>query len=474
MSFTCVLLLTQKNLWTTSHNPSDSPESKERSERYFIIRVQPMKKNLRCLAVLALFTSASPVVSQTPPEPSASPKVIVLRAAHMLDVKSGRTINDPVIVITGEWISAISGSVPDGATTITLPGTTLVAGLIDAHTHLVGQGTHFGYETLGVSTPMETLWGARNAKVTLEAGFTTVRNVGAGGYSAVALQDAIKPGLVPGPRTLVSGPPLGITGGHCDDNLLPFERHAASGGAADGIDGVQHKTREVIKYGADVVKICATGGVLSKGDDPQASQYTLEERKAIVADAHRLGRKVAAHAHGAQGILWATEAGVDSIEHGSYIDDAGINAMKQHGTYLVPTMYLQTWMLENAQAIGLPPMYAGKMRQIIGIARKNIQHAFASGVKVAFGTDAAVYPHGLNAHEFNVYVQMGMTPIQAIQTATVNAADLLGWSDRIGTLDLGKFADIVAVSGDPTKDVTTLEHPVFVMKGGAVYRNEVH
>jgi len=245
-------------------------------------------------------------------------------------------------------------------------------------------------------------------------------------------------------------------------------------GVADGIPGVQHKTREVIKYGADVVKICATGGVLSKGDDPQASQFTLEEMKAIVADAHRLGRKVAAHAHGAQGILWATEAGVDSIEHGSYIDDAAIAAMKQHGTYLVPTMYLQTWMLENAQAIGLPAMFAGKMRQVTEVARKNVSHAFASGVKVAFGTDAAVYPHGLNAHEFNVYVQMGMTPIQAIQTATVNAADLLGWSDRIGTLEVGKFADIVAVNGDPTKDVTTLEHPVFVMKGGMVYRNEAH
>ena len=390
----------------------------------------------------------------------------------MLDVKIGRTIDNPVIVITGEKISAISGPAPAGATVIDLAGATLVPGLIDAHTHIIGQGTHFGYETLGVSTPMETLWGARNAKVTLEAGFTTVRNVGASGYSDVALRDAINQGLVPGPRMLVSGPPLGITGGHCDDNLLPFERHDIAEGVADGIAGVQRKTREVIKYGADVVKICATGGVLSKGDDPQASQYTLEEMKAIVADAHRLGRKVAAHAHGAQGILWATEAGVDSIEHGSYIDDAAITAMKQHGTYLVPTMYLQTWMLENAQSIGLPPMYAGKMRQVTEVARKNVSHAFASGVKVAFGTDAAVYPHGLNAHEFNVYVQMGMTPIQAIQTATVNAADLLGWSDRIGTLEVGKFADIVAVSSDPTKDVTTLEHPIFVMRGGIVYRNE--
>jgi len=430
-----------------------------------------MKKILRALLLLFFASILSAVAQTQPAQPNT--KSVVVRAAHMLDVKSGRTIDNPIIVITGEKISAISGPAPAGATVIDLPGATLVPGLIDAHTHLIGQGTHFGYDTLGVSTPMETLWGARNAKVTLEAGFTTVRNVGASGYSDVALRDAISQGLVPGPRMLVSGPPLGITGGHCDDNLLPFERHDVAEGVADGIPGVQHKTREVIKYGADVVKVCATGGVLSKGDDPQASQFTLEEMKAIVADAHRLGRKVAAHAHGAQGILWATEAGVDSIEHGSYIDDAAIAAMKQHGTYLVPTMYLQTWMLENAQAIGLPAMFAGKMRQVTEVARKNVSHAFASGVKVAFGTDAAVYPHGLNAHEFNVYVQMGMTPIQAIQTATVNAADLLGWSDRIGTIESGKFADIVAVRGDPTKDVTTLERPVFVMKGGAVYRNEV-
>jgi len=429
-----------------------------------------MKKILRALLLLFFASILSAVAQTQPAQPNT--KSVVVRAAHMLDVKSGRTIDNPIIVITGEKISAISGPAPAGATVIDLPGATLVPGLIDAHTHLIGQGTDFGYDTLGVSTPMETLWGARNAKVTLEAGFTTVRNVGASGYSDVALRDAINQGLVPGPRMLVSGPPLGITGGHCDDNLLPFERHDVAEGVADGIPGVQHKTREVIKYGADVVKICATGGVLSKGDDPQASQFTLEEMKAIVADAHRLGRKVAAHAHGAQGILWATEAGVDSIEHGSYIDDAAIAAMKQHGTYLVPTMYLQTWMLENAQAIGLPAMFAGKMRQVTEVARKNVSHAFASGVKVAFGTDAAVYPHGLNAHEFNVYVQMGMTPIQAIQTATVNAADLLGWSDRIGTLEVGRFADIVAVNGDPTKDVTTLEHPVFVMKGGMVYRNE--
>jgi len=233
---------------------------------------------------------------------------------------------------------------------------------------------------------------------------------------------------------------------------------------------VQQKVREIIKYGADVIKICATGGVLSKGDDPRASQYTLEEMKAIVADAHRLGRKVAAHAHGTQGIIWATEAGVDSIEHGTYIDDEGIKVMKEHGTYLVPTQYLGDWMRENAAKIGLPAMYAEKMKAVTSVSRQNLRHAFESGVKVAFGTDAAVYPHGLNAHEFAVYVQMGLTPLQAIQTATVNAADLLGWSDRIGTLEPGKFADIVAVDGDPTRDVTLLQHPVFVMKGGTVYK----
>jgi imidazolonepropionase-like amidohydrolase len=281
----------------------------------------------------------------------------------------------------------------------------------------------------------------------------------------------VNEGLVPGPRMLVSGPALSITGGHCDQNLLPFEWHAQAEGTADGIEAVQHKVRETIKYGADVIKVCATGGVLSKGDDPRASQYTLEEMKAIVADAHRLGRKVAAHAHGSQGIAWAAEAGVDSVEHGSYIDDAGIQAMKAHGTYLVPTLYLGDWMAENAAKIGLPEMYAGKMRTIIPIARQNIKRAFDAGVKIAFGTDAAVYPHGLNAHEFAVYVKLGMTPVQAIQTATVNAADLLGWK-MIGSIEPGNYADIIAVNGDPSKDVTLLENPAFVMKGGVVYKQK--
>lgn len=397
------------------------------------------------------------------------PARTILHAGHLLDVKSGRIIDNPTVVIDGDKITSLGQAAAAGGTVINLPDVTLVPGLIDAHTHLTGE-PNFGYQELGISTPMEALIGAKNARVTLEAGFTTVRNVGAGGFTDVALRDAIDQGLVPGPRMLVSGPPLGITGGHCDNNLLPYEYHHQADGVADGVEGVQHKVREVIKYGADLIKICATGGVLSKGDDPRASQYTLEEMKAIVVDAHRLGRKVAAHAHGAQGILWASEAGVDSVEHGSYIDDAAISMMKSKGTYLVPTLYLTQWLQENMSKIGMPEMYAAKERAIIPIVRQNLKKAFDAGVKVAFGTDAAVYPHGLNAHEFTMYVQLGMSPIQAIQTATVNAADLLGWSDRIGSIDAGKYADIIAVSGDPTRDVTVLQNPVFVMKGGVVYK----
>src|SRR5947199_996753 len=401
----------------------------------------------------------------------AQQNVTVIKAAHLLDVKSGHIQDNVTVVIQGDKITSIGpGTVPAGATGINLPNATLLPGLIDAHTHLTSD-PNFGYQELGISIPKEALIGAKNARITLEAGFTTVRNVGASGYTDIALRDAINEGMIPGPRIMASGPALSITGGHCDQNLLPYEWHAKSDGAADGVEGVQHKVREIIKYGADVIKVCATGGVLSKGDDPRASQYTLEEMKAIVADAHRLGRKVAAHAHGAQGIAWASEAGVDSIEHGSYIDDAGIAMMKKNGTYLVPTLYLADWMRENAVKIGLPAMYAIKMKDVTAVSRQNIKKAFNAGVKIAFGTDAAVYPHGLNAHEFAVYVQIGMTPLQAIQTATVNDADLLGWA-KVGAAEAGSFADIIAVNGDPLKDVTLLQDPVMVMKAGTVYKQK--
>jgi imidazolonepropionase-like amidohydrolase len=421
------------------------------------------------LLLIAAVVATTAFAQQAAP---ASTRTIV-HAGKLLDVRTGKTLTNQTIVIEDGKIVSVGtdpGSTAD-AKVIDLSGKTVLPGLIDAHTHLTFN-PRFGYDTLAISVPREALIGAKNARVTLLAGFTSVRNVGANGFTDIALRDAINAGDVPGPRIDASGPPLGITGGHCDNNLLPYEYHATEIGVADGVENVQHKVREVIKYGADVIKICATGGVLSMGDNPQASQFTQEELRAIVADAHRLGRKVAAHAHGAQGILWATEAGVDSIEHGSYIDDAGIAAMKQHGTYLVPTLYLGDWFIENAPKTGVPPQMLAKAKEVMPAARKNIAHAFASGVKVGFGTDAAVYPHGLNAREFAVMVELGLTPLQAVQSATVNDADLLGWSDKVGVLEPGHYADIIAVDGDPLADVTTLERVKFVMKGGVVYKSE--
>src|SRR5882672_4840743 len=312
-------------------------------------------KTLQLFLPIVLLSCASfaQQATQQPLQP------VVIHAGHMLDVKSGKMLDNVTVLIEGDKISAInSGSAPAGARLINLPNATLLPGLIDVHTHLTFD-PNFGYQELGISIPKEALIGAKNARITLEAGFTTVRNVGSSGYTDVALRDAVNEGMVPGPRILASGPALSITGGHCDQNLLPYEWHAQAGGTADGIEHVQQKVREIIKYGADVIKICATGGILIKGDDPRASQYTLEEMKAIVADAHRLGRKVAAHAHGAQGILWASEAGVDSIEHGTYINDEDIKMMKAHGTYFVPTAYLVDWMRENGH---LPAFYTKKMQ----------------------------------------------------------------------------------------------------------------
>jgi len=407
---------------------------------------------------------------------SPAPKRTVIRAGHVLNVRTGELRANQAIVIEGDKIAQISASsevaAAPGDTTIDLPDATLLPGLIDMHTHLTFDLNSLGYQGLSISTAREALHGARNARRTLEAGFTTVRNLGAKDYADIALRDAINDGDVIGPRIAASGPAMGITGGHCDENLLPPAFHFQGGGVADGIEAVQHKVREVIKYGADVIKICATGGVLSKGDDPNASQYTLEEMKAIVTDAHRLGRKVAAHAHGAEGVRWASEAGVDSIEHGHLMDDAAIATLKKNGTYLVPTLFLGEYMEKNMDRSDIPEYSKQKMRDVIAQMRKNTGKAFAAGVKVAFGTDAAVYPHGLNAGEFHVYVQLGMTPLAAIQTATINASDLLGPKFQVGSLEPGKFADVVAVDGDPTKDITILEHVKFVMKGGTVYKND--
>jgi imidazolonepropionase-like amidohydrolase len=399
-------------------------------------------------------------------------KRTLVRAGHVLDVKTGKLADAQTIVVVGDTIQSIaptaSVTAQAGDAVIDLGGMTVMPGLIDVHTHLTMNPDFDPYRELTSTSAKEAINGVVNAKATLMAGFTSVRNVGASGFVDVDLRDAVNAGQVPGPHMLVSGPLLGITGGHCDENLLPIQYHLVGDGVADGISEVQHQVRQNIKYGADLIKICATGGVLSKGDDPQASQYTLEEMQAIVADAHRLGRKVAAHAHGAQGILWASKAGVDSIEHGSYINDEAIAEMKKNGTYLVPTLYLEDWQIEKGS---LPPFYHQKMVDVSAVAKSNIKHAVQAGVKIALGTDAAVYPHGLNAHELDVYVnQIGMTPLAALQTATVNAADLMGWSAKTGTLESGKWADLIAVEQNPMEDVRVLQDVKFVMKAGVIYK----
>lgn len=426
-----------------------------------------MKRVSALLLTLVLISGL--LFAQAPPK-----ETVLIKAGRLVDVRNGRVLTDQAILIEGDRIKevgptqAVSSHAPATARVIDLSTSTVLPGLIDCHTHLTFDPSHNGYAALGISVPREALYGAKNAKVTLEAGFTTVRNVGASGYSDVALRDAIDAGDVPGPRMNTAGPGIGVTGGHFDNSLLAPEFHFTAEGIADGVPAAIAKVREEVKYGADVIKISATGGVLSKGDSPEATQFSDEEIHAIVIEAHRLGRKVAAHAHGAAGIKQAVMAGVDSIEHGSFIDDEAIRLMKEKGTYLVPTLYLADWFIENYQRLRVPEFMVEKARVVMPAARQNIARAFKAGVKVAFGTDAAVYPHGLNAHEFAVMVKLGMTPMQSIQAATVNAADLLGWSDRIGSIEAGRFADIIAVSGDPLADVSVLEHVSFVMKGGQV------
>jgi imidazolonepropionase-like amidohydrolase len=419
---------------------------------------------------VALFLLLALGVASAPGQ-SGSKEVVLIKAGKLVDVRGGRTLTDQAILIEGDRIKEVGPSASivaraPSARVIDLSSATVLPGLIDCHTHLTSDPGHTGYTGLGLSIPRQALIGARNARVTLEAGFTTVRNVGAAGYSDVALRDAIDAGDVPGPRIDAAGPAVGVTGGHADNSLLAPEFHSSADGIADGVPALLNKVREEVKYGASVIKIVATGGVLSKGDSPEATQFSDEEIRAVVTEAHRLGRKVAAHAHGAAGIKQAVLAGVDSIEHGSFIDDEAIRLMKEKGTYLVPTLYLADWFMENAQRVGVPDFMIAKANVVMPAARRNVAHAFKEGVKIAFGTDAAVYPHGLNAREFAVMVKLGLTPMQSIQAATVNAADLLGWSDRVGSIEPGRFADIIAVSGDPTSDVTTLERVLFVMKGG--------
>jgi len=395
----------------------------------------------------------------------------VVRCGHLFDPLSGSATANVDVAVNGDSFVAV-GPAGGARPAFDLSAGYCLPGLIDVHEHLTSDPAHSGYSSLGISVPRHALTGAKNAQKTLLAGFTTVRNVGAEGYADIALRDAINDGELPGPRMFVSGPALGITGGHCDDNLLAPEYHYIGEGVADGPWAARAKVRLNIKYGADVIKICASGGVLSKGDSPGAPQYTVEEIRAIVEEAHKLGRKVAAHAHGTQSIKDAILAGVDSVEHCSLIDDEGIRLAKEKGTFLVFDIYNDSYILSNGEKDGLLPEMIDKEKQIGKLQRQNFQRAWAAGVRMAFGTDGGVYPHGDNWKQFPLMVEFGMTPADALRAATTEAADLLGMKGRLGQVAPAHLADLIAVEGDPLKDTNSLGRIRFVMKGGKVYRND--
>jgi imidazolonepropionase-like amidohydrolase len=395
-----------------------------------------------------------------------------VRGGKLLDGRPGEMLPDQTVAVDNGKITSVGSAPAAAAGTIDLSRATCLPGLIDVHTHLTSDATDNGYKALAVSVPASTIKGVRNARLTLRAGFTTVRNVGAEGFSDVALRDGINAGDVEGPRMQVSGPPLGITGGHCDNNLLPPSYHDVAEGVADGPWAVRAKVRQNAKFGVDLIKTCASGGVLSKGDQPGTPQYTLEELEALVGEAHKLGRRVAAHAHGTQSIKDAINAGVDSVEHCSLIDDEGIALARKHGTVLVFDIYNDDYILQEGEKAGMLPESIEKEKKIGRLQRENFRRAYRGGARLAFGTDSGVYPHGENAKQFAKMVEWGMKPIEAIQAATLTAADIMGWGDRVGSIEPGYYADLIAITGDPLSDVTLLESVRFVMKDGLVVRDD--
>lgn len=407
---------------------------------------------------------------------TAQAETIILTADAMVDVESGRLIADPVITVEdGEITSVSTGEAPqvDGAEYLDLAGKTILPGLIDMHVHLTSDSDLHGYRRLSVSDERAAITGVVNAKTTLMAGFTTVRNVGAGSFGDVALRDAIAEGDIPGPRLFVSGPPIGITGGHCsDNNLLPPEYEASGEGVADGPWAARSKVRYNRKFGVDLIKTCSTGGVLSKGTKVGAPQYTVEELTALVEEARSHGLKVASHAHGAEGIVNALKAGVDTIEHASFIDDEGIRLARENGAFLNMDIYVTEFILGEGEAAGILPESLEKERVVGQTQRDNFRRAHEAGVKMSFGTDAGVYPHGDNARQLSRMVQFGMSAAEALRAATYNSAEALGQAGKLGVIAPGASADIIAVEGNPLADVSLLESVSFVMKAGDVYKSE--
>ncbi len=425
-----------------------------------------MKRTLGAIAALTVTFQA---------QAFADGHLTLLENASLIDVETGSITEDQNVLIEDGMITAIGSRVraKGSATRIDLDGAYLLPGLTDSHVHLTGRADKHGLRRLTVSTPRAAISAVANAKITLEAGFTTVRNLGSPGYADIDLREAIDEGEVPGPRVLGAGQSLSITGGHCGDaTSLPYEDRVV-GRAADGPWAARQKVRENKKYGADVIKFCATGGVLSPNTTINAQQFTLEEMKAITDEAAALDLKVAVHAHGPRGIQSALDAGVDSIEHASMITDASIAQAVSQGTYLSMDVYVSDYILSEGEAAGILPESLAKERQVGRFQRERFKAAVEAGANIAFGTDAGVYPHGTNARQFAKMVEWGMTPLQAIQASTIGNADLFGMSDEIGSITVGKYADLIAVPENPLNDVSVLEHVDFVMKNGDVYKNEL-